>query len=208
MRAGTRTFLQPPLTLQPGPGAALDAYLVSSTPDTNFGPNTSVGAGEANLAVSTVRGLLKFDLSALPASAEILSAVLSLFLFTNVAANARTFRIFRAKRAWVASQATWNEWSAGQAWQTAGGFGANDCEQTDIGSRSIPAADAVDTEHAFTLTAAAVQAWLSGAFANNGLLLKADTETDEQHFWYSGDYVTVPALRPKLVITYMLPLNP
>jgi hypothetical protein len=192
------------LTLQPGPGAALDMALVSSVPDVNSEGSESFGAGETSLAVSTYRTMLKFSLSGLAPNVQIVSAVLSLSLQSNLASNARTFRVFRLKRAWVAAQATWNNWASGQAWQTAGGFGANDCEQTDIGSLSIPAADAPGTAHAFTLTAAKVQEWLSGVLANNGLLLKADTETDDLHFWWSGDYVTVPALRPKLVITYTL----
>jgi hypothetical protein len=192
------------LTLQPGPGVARDTDLASSLPNANSEGQHVVGAGESNLAVSTERALLKFDLSALPAGAQIVSAVLSLYLQSNQADLARIFRVFRQKRAWVSDQATWNNWATLQPWQTAGGFGANDCEQTDIGSLSVPAADAPGTAHAFTLTAAKVQEWLSGAFANNGLLLKADTETDDLHFWWSGDTVAVPALRPKLVITYTL----
>jgi len=190
------------LTLQPGPGEVLDTSIVSSVPDVASDSSASLGAGETSLAVSTYRALLKFNLFALAPSTVIQSAVLSLALQSNLASGARTFRVFRLKRAWAAP--TWNNFALGQAWQTAGGFGANDCEQTDIGSVSIPAADPPGTAHAFTLTAAKVQEWLSGAFANNGLLLKADTETDDLHFWWSGDYVAVPSLRPKLVITFAL----
>jgi len=192
------------LTLQPGPGAALDTFLVAGTPDGNFQGTWDLTAGEVNIMADTYRTLLKFDLSALPPNALIQSAVLSLFLGVNFADNARTFRVFRVKRAWVAAQASWNNWASGQAWQTAGAFGANDCEQTDIGSLAIPAADAPGTAHAFTLTAAKVQEWVSGVSANNGLLLKADTETNDAHLWWSGDYVSVPELRPKLVLTYTL----
>jgi len=192
------------LTLQPGPGAALDTYLSSAQPNQNFGGDGGFIAGESHSSANVLRALIKFPLTALAPNASIQSAVLSLFLEGNAADNARTFRVFRLKRLWSPSGATWNNWLAGQAWQTAGGFGALDCEQTDIGSLVIPAADAAGTAHAFTLTAAKVQEWLNGVLENDGLLLKADTEADEAHSWYSGNYVTVPALRPKLVLTYTL----
>jgi hypothetical protein len=191
------------LTLQTGP-EAVDTYLDSLFPTVNFAGEGMLGGGAGAGGAEKLRTLIDFSLAGLPAGAQIVSATLSLYLQLNFASAARLFRVFRVKRAWKLDDASWNEWSAGQAWQTAGGFGANDCEQTDIGSISVPAADAPGTAHAFGLTAAAVQDWVSGAFANNGLLLKADVETDDSHFWHDSDYVPNPSLRPKLVITYTL----
>jgi hypothetical protein len=191
------------LTLQTGP-EAVDTYLDSLFPTVNFAGEGMLGGGAGAGGTEKLRTLIDFSLAGLPAGAQIVSATLSLYLQLNFASAARLFRVFRVKRAWKLDDASWNEWSAGQAWQTAGGFGANDCEQTDIGSISVPAADAPGTAHAFGLTAAAVQDWVSGAFANNGLLLKADVETDDSHFWHDSDYVPNPSLRPKLVITYTL----
>src|SRR3990172_1374127 len=151
------------LTLQPGPEGVSDTYLDSSLPTAVFSDMGDLQAGEANYQNAVRRTLIKFALSALPPNAVIQSAVLSLFLQANFADNVRIFRVYRLKRAWVLSDTTWNNWSAGQAWQTAGGFGANDCEQTDIGSVSIPTSDAPGTVHAFTLPAAAGQDWASGA---------------------------------------------
>ncbi len=192
------------LTLQPGPEGVSDTYLDSSLPTAVFSDMGELKAGEANSGTAVLRTLIKFSLSTLPPNAAIQSAVLSLYLESNFADNVRTFRVFRLKRAWVLSDTTWNNWSAGQPWQTAGAFGANDCEQTDIGSLSVPVADPAGTPHAFTLTAAQVQDWVSGAFANNGLLLKADTEANDGHQWRASDYLAAPSLRPKLVITYTL----
>jgi hypothetical protein len=205
MRGGTRTTLQPPLTLQPG-AEGLDTYLDQATPSNNYGVATVLSGGHRTANGELTRALVKFDLSALPPNAQIVSATLSLTLFGNFAGVIRTFRWYRQKRAWVEAQATWNNWAAGQAWQTAGGFGANDCEQTDIGSLSIPAADSIGTEHAWALTPSAIQNWYSGDFANNGLLLKADTESNDEHLWDSSDGANAAA-RPKLVIVYTLPQN-
>src|SRR3990172_11931976 len=108
------------LTLQPGPGGVTDTFLDSQFPTVNFAGEGMLGAGDQSGGTAVERTLITFSLSALPAGAQIVSATLSLFLQYNFANNARTFRVFRVKRAWKLADATWNNYAAGQAWQTAG----------------------------------------------------------------------------------------
>ena len=121
---------------------------VGNIPDRNYGVRTDLFVGE-NGDSQPGRILIKPDLSSLPSTAIISSAVLSLWLETNGGATTRTLRVFRCKRAWTEGTgdntipddgATWNKYDGTNAWETGGGFGANDCEQTDIGSLSITSA--------------------------------------------------------------------
>ena|SRR3990167_3138893 len=190
------------LTLQPAEATALDTYIESGAPTTNYGTSGNIATGENNAGASGLRSLLKFDLSSIPAGSVIDSAVLSLTISVDLSSNARTFRVFRQKRAWTESGATWNKYDGTTDWQTAGGFGADDCEQTDIGSAAYTATESIGTVKTYTLTASAVQAMITGgSWTDNGFLVKADTEVDDLWAHYSsGDGTS--SNRPKLVVTY------
>lgn len=168
---------------------------------TNYGTNVKVEVGEENASGASWRTLIQFDLASISAGSSILSAVLSLYATDDLSSNARAFRVYRMKQAWTETGSTWltydgsNNWSGG-----AGAFGASDCEQTDIGSRNMTATEATLEFKDWTLTAAAVQAMIpSGAWTNNGFLIKADTETDDAYAFASSDNAT-SANRPKLAL--------
>jgi hypothetical protein len=191
------------LTLQPDSTTGLDTELRGSTATTNYSTAASIGIGEFNGGTSVRRGLIKFDLSSIPAKSRIVTATLTLTMANpnDFSDNARTLSAYRQLRAWVLAQTTWNIYKTGSNWGTAGGFGAADCEQTDIGNVAIGASEAVSSTHAIVLTPAKVQEWVSGALTNNGLLLKVDTETDDLYNYHSSDSLTAGA-RPKLVVVY------
>lgn len=185
------------LTLQPDGTAGVDTSITSGAPTTNNGTATTLNLGDRNDQVNARRVLIKFDLSTLPSDATITSAVLSLFCITDFSSNARTYRVYRLKRAWVESQATWNIYSTGNNWSTAGGFHVDDCEQTDIGSRAFSATETLNQFKDFALTPT-TKADLD---LGNGWLIKADTETDDGYNFDSSDGATA-GQRPKLVIEY------
>lgn len=186
------------LTLQPDGTAGQDATIKSSGGGTgNFATDTTIVVGEWNAGSSIERTLIKFDLSSLPSDAVISSATLSLYALTDLSSNARTVRVYRVKRAWVESQVTWNIWSTGNNWSTAGGFHADDCEQTDIGSRAFTATETLNQFKDFSLTPT-TKADLD---LGNGYLIKSDTETNDMYTFASSDNATA-ANRPKLVIEY------
>jgi hypothetical protein len=72
------------LTLKPGPAIGKDAYLASSTPNSNFfnHPELAAEAWTCNLNPCNGRGIFAFDLSSIPQGAIITSARLSLFANT------------------------------------------------------------------------------------------------------------------------------
>lgn len=204
--------LDPTVDLQPDDTTGKDCQIVSASPTFNYGAASYnlFGVGERNDAVSTARALLQFDLTSISASATVSSAILTITMSLERSSNARTMRVYRMIRAWTEGTgagsatgdgATWNTYNGVSNWGTAGaGNTTSDRESTDIGSRAFSATEAVGAK-TFTLTNSAVQAWISGAFTNNGFQLKMDTENnDDYNFYTSGD--TTATNRPKLSITY------
>lgn len=197
----SRPVVDPTLTLQPDGTAGLDTFIATglAVEDINFGTEPNIAVGDENIIIIKYRTLIKFDLSTLPSDAAISAATLSLYSNTDNSSTARTFRVFRQKRAWVETQATWNSYSTGNGWSTAGGFHADDCEQTDIGARDFTATETQNEFKDFALTPTTKAALDLG----NGWLVKADTEADDNYYFNSSDHATA-ATRPKLVVEYTL----
>lgn len=184
--------------------ASIDARINDYAPTTNYGTNTELRVGESNAASGVSRTFLKFsNLSngTIPSNATVSSATLELYSYGDLSSRARTFRVFRQKRAWTENGITWNKYDGTNNWATAGGFGAADCEQTDIGSRAM-----TDTEAAgwksWSLSTSAIQEIIAGTWTNNGFMIKADTENDDAYQYYSREQA---GSAPKLTIVYTTP---
>ncbi len=201
-----RPLIDPTLTLQPGAADGLDARIDFMLPNTNYGtagaPGLIVGEPSAG-GVGLNRVLIKFSLTALPDTARISSANLSLYCTGDDSAVASVYRVYRQRRAWVETEATWNVYSTGNNWQTAGGFGANDCEQVAIGSRNMTATETLNEFKTWALTPTKK----ADLDLGNGWLIKSSAETDDQYLFASSDYATA-ANRPKLEIVYRLMRGP
>lgn len=180
-----------------------NTWIGSAAPTTNRGTTATVYCGELNSSAGVCRTLLAFDWTTLPDNAKILSAKLRMFIRTDFSSNARTYRIYRLQRAWVQNEATWNIFSAaGGNWQTAGGFGANDCEQTPIGSADFTATETINAWKDFILTPTNK----AGLDLGYGWMIKADTETDDAYEMNSVR-TGLQTNTPEVEITY-LSLNP
>lgn len=195
--------LDPTLTIQPDATAGLDNSIESAMPDSNQATDTYFLSGQADAwGPDIYHGLIKFDLSSLPASAVILSTTFSLCVQDNFSMpNGMTLAVHRLKRAWVETQATWNIYSAGNSWQTAGGTGANDYESTPLGTVALVASETLNAFKNISLAGTSKAAIDLG----NGWLTKATVETsgsDHMKGFYSSD-ATTASYRPKLVIVYV-----
>jgi hypothetical protein len=199
MPAGDLVF-DPTITLQPSAAAGADTYLYSTYPDSNYGTSSAANVGRWS-TTRLYRFLLKFDLSSLPDSAILNSSILTLYQ-TNTRETPVTIEIFRSKRAWVESQATWNVYATGSSWQEAGGFGANDCDTTVIGSRAFTEPETAGTYRDFVLTPTTKETLDLG----NGWLLKAKDEvTADTNRAFGTSDASIAAYRPKLYIEYIVP---
>lgn len=202
-----RPVVDPTLTLQPDATAGKDATLHGST---NYGTLIQLFVGEnKNESPGVYRSVIQFDLTSIPSSSTVTAATLSLWLYssgTAYASNNRTLQAYRirAGRDWVESQVTWDIYKTSNNWGTAGVANTTtDREATGIGSTAMVTTDSAASKHDWALTpgAGGVQDWVSGALANNGMVLIADTEVDDLYA-FSGSDDTTAAIRPQLVVVY------
>jgi hypothetical protein len=190
------------LILQPNGTTGIDAYILNTSATSNYGNATDMGVGENNdTANKYAHGLIKFDLSSLPANATIVSATLSLWTSGDLSNTNRTIQVYRLKNPFVEGQVTWNRSATGVNWQVAGASGAKDKETNAIGSVLILANESLNTEKQIGLDPAKIQELVNGTFTNNGFILIADTELDDR-FNYKTSDTSNTVQRPKLLIQY------
>jgi hypothetical protein len=171
----------------------------------NANQNTaSLDIGEYNGGANDIRRtLIQFDLSSIPSGSTITGVTLRMYdSGSNLATNTRTMRVFRCRRTWGETTVTWNKYDGTNSWTTAGADDTtNDREGTDVGSISMPGTEVAGYNN-ITVTASAVQDWLTGSFSNNGFLIRMDTETDDLHRFDSRE----GSNQPQLVVDYELPV--
>lgn len=185
------------LVLQPDSVAGKDTYIYEWQSARNFGADVNLRV-ENRYASSWSNALLEFDLSAIPASATVLSASLSLHQNAAAAAGG-DFSVHRVTSTWeegsmngTNGSPNWTERKTSDAWTAPGG----DFDPTAMTSISIPPGIGVyqwDIRHL-------AQDWISGKFANRGLAI-VPASYGSNAFFSSSDS-TNAANRPKLSITY------
>jgi len=178
-------------------------YLTSNEPTVNK-DGEDIFVGEHNAGVEQMRALIKYAIDSIPATATINLIVVMLTFTGDNSDSARNFNVYRLKRVWVENQATWNVYSTGNSWQTAGAAGANDRESTAINLYHAQVA-APDTttpgRKGVILNRRAIQEMINGTFTNNGILLQVDNESNDAILYGSDDNVTA-SKRPQLLIDY------
>lgn len=180
-------------------GSANDTHLNAGATSTNYGVDAQIIVGNS---ANTYSGLIKFDLSSIPANALITSAVLSLTIAADNSNNARTFRAYQCLRNWVEGQATWNVYSSGNNWTTAGAAGAGtDYNSTAWASTSFTATEAVNSVKTFSLDVTEFTKYIDGTYTNYGWVIRADTEANDQYAFHSQQGAT-SAYRPYLTVEY------
>ena len=186
------------LTKTVSASASGDTQIRSANPNTSYGSATTItvdGDEPAGTGKNTA-ALIRFSLPTLPAGATITDVKLRLNV-TNSSTN--TYSVFVMKKAWLESEATWNEYKTGSSWELAGGRGATDRESPAIASITPNTTGVWD----FDLGAAFDQQvgdWMRGAEANNGIQLMNVNAPDGFDF-FTREFATA-SQRPQLVITY------
>ncbi len=214
----TGWVLDPTLTLQPDAAAGLDTFIFSDAPTTNWGTNIVLAVGDNLLdAPGPIRSLIEFGgLSAIPVTSIISSVTFS--AFENFASDTEgvgtwAVNLQRALRDWVEIQATWNIYSTGNNWGTAG------CSQDAVDRIAAVSAsvvlDGVAANAFINWTGATliadVQSIVNGDNANHGWLLSAPAAESKtglaRNYFASSDHLTALE-RPKLVVVYTTPPRP
>jgi len=189
------TGLAETLTLQP---SISDAYLEQWNPTTNNGTGTEIRL--TSWTGGARRSILAFDgITDIPADATIDDATLSVYYFAwgtsdPVGKNQLFYKLDRND--WVESQATWNVYSTGNSWASAGGD-----YSTMLSSSTIPAS--VGNWVSVDITSYVASLYASSTDEAN-LLMRFATENtgDTTARYYSREYTGDTSLTPKLVINY------
>ena len=196
-----------PLTIQPN---AKDCSLRSDVPGDNCSSWDGY-IGDIDWDARADRFLIAFDVSGVPAGSTVSAVTLSLYWrLSEDSGGAPTtwaVEVHRMLRDWVENQATWNSYSTGNTWGTAGASNTStDCSATV--SASVTGNGTLANawgEWSGAGLVADVQAWVSGTASNYGWLIKApaieSAAWNKDNLARSRAFATT-SLRPKLVVTY------
>lgn len=190
--------------LQPDQSAGKDAEIASNQSSTSTSHNLAIGR-VGDTGTVELRLLLQFDLSGIPAGAEILSATLSLVMTTDSSDQTRTIEVRRIKRPWVEAEVNWIRAQVGTNWQTAGATGSNDSESTAIGSLSLSSFPLPNQFREWSLDTTAIKEMIAGgSFGNQGFLLIMSVEENDFYNFVLSSH-SIASARPKLSVVYLLP---
>lgn len=179
-------------------GVTTDTYIEETSPTQNFGARDGLRIGADGLSPV---GLLRFDLSAIPAGAVVCAAELRLWNWGNDSSD--TFGVYRVLEAWDegtlnggTGAANWTQRRESELWTQAGCGVPNSCSST-ADTTFVPSGGA-GTIYSLTLSNGLVQGWMDGA--NYGLAIKNFTGTDGT--WIRSSEHSTNGQRPSLRLTY------
>lgn len=187
-----------------GYNGVMDTIIDIDYPTTNFSRSSSLYLE----GFDKVQVLIRYDLSALPSSARVVSATLGVYVVPDSRLERRqpfVSTIYALKRPWVESQATWMQAANGNPWGVPGAYDAD----TDYAAwpydeiwfyAGVP--QPLFTARWFTYTVTSlVQNWIDNPGTNYGFIIKSHWPHEIWYQLMSSDYWT-PALRPRLHIMY------
>ncbi|MCK5317606.1 MAG: DNRLRE domain-containing protein, partial [Anaerolineales bacterium] len=155
-----------------------------------------------------IRSLLRFKPNQDIAGAIVTNALL--YFYADQVVQDHNVSAYRVLQDWVCDEVTWNNYSTGNAWNTAGCAAANDSGVDDDASfdRHATAEDTVLCSNGVTgwysldITDL-VQDWVDGDVKEYGVLLQSDDETiNGQHVRFQTREWTPEGTRPYLEITF------
>ncbi len=191
------------------PGTLEDTFInINSENSAADATNLNTYTWPANSIANAI--LMKFELSAIPQNATVISAKLRLYMFE--ASNEPTYNISVHKIVNVApviAAATGYTYDGANAWTPYDGLYNN----IPLGQADIAAPEdtnAVDTTPGYTewTVTSMVSEWVADPVSNRGLMLNSDpTAASDAHRYFRPSEYADAAQRPGLVITYSF-VNP
>lgn len=146
----------------------VDTYLTSVNPNNNY-----TTANYWYVCSTTQYTILQFDLSGIPTTDVITSAVLSGYFYNQSGAGDTDINVYRLKQSWVSNQVTFNNRATGTAWQTAGALGADDYDSSSLGQ-----ATCVGTSYGWidwSLSNTEIKKMVDGTYSNYGFILRGSS---------------------------------
>lgn len=189
-----------------GYSGARDATLNAATPTEPDGWRNTITLEWPAYAQDSSRAVLLFDLSSLPPTATVGSARLELTIADITSAQPVTLTAAPLLRAWVESEATWQEAATGLPWSQPGAAAVGeDRGPTETQTRADSASITVTLD-----VLPWVQSWVAKPSSNAGMILQVSGETGAfARLNFVSRENSLAAQRPRLVITYSTdPLDP
>jgi RHS repeat-associated protein len=149
--------------------------------NTNYcGSGTLLTAGLGGPNNNVQRSVLQFNVqNVVPAGAQVTHASLELYLDSASTTSYDNVALYQLTQAWTTG-VTWNDDNGSSAWTTAGGTYA----ATSLAAQEPTTAGWYTWGN--SATTQLVQNWLTRATANDGLLIRAGTETDSELYTFDS----------------------
>ncbi len=193
-------------------------------PRENWGAGVRINVGKGGGSGDLYRGLVRFDVSSIPPGSAILDARMRLYCYDLSSFTTVEIGAYRLTKRWVeGTRQNWSQqtgascWNFAQldvlAWSTPGAAAASDAAQNNDPNfdrfatpEDVTVLTANNAWYEWDLTNAVAQ-WVSGAWNNEGVILKAAVEsTVNRRGFYSSESTTNQSLRPTLVVTFAPPV--
>ncbi len=191
------------VTLQQGSegySGSQDTYIYRYDADANFSRQDVWRVGYKQ----HYSGLLRFELPSLPAGVQIRQALLHVFAYGWDGVDL-ILEVYRVLQDVEVDEATWNQAAAGNPWFEPG---CNDpVIDRPVRPEDVFTTQGVDHWYMVDLTSL-VQDWVSGAQANNGVLVRPLSQLSTSMFRFASAEYADASLRPKLKIIYKVPSGP
>jgi len=177
-----------------------DTYVSEWNPTSNF-------AYQANLIIKNDRvyqGLVRFDLSSMPAGSTVNQAVLRVYAYNRDKLGSYDLEVYRVLRPWADVEATWQRATQVDSWGLPGAEDTStDREANPVAMQNV---SQLNTWYEFDITSL-VNAWLADPRANYGVLLRGRGGLPLIYHFAAANHPTI-SLRPQLVIDYTAPATP
>jgi type II secretory pathway pseudopilin PulG len=183
------------ITLQPG-SSSEDTYIEVDKPNDNYGSDNILMTDGEISGSGPIRSLLRFGLSGIPSSLDVIAAELSLYVDDD-ANTPPVVEAHRLLKSWVEGTggndgATWNKADGSTAWNNPG----TDYDPAVEGSF---VASGLGWKSMYVTSL--VQGWADGSFPNDGMVLLSPPASGNNEITYHSSDVSDPTLRPKLTVT-------
>ncbi len=188
-------IIDPSVQINPNPDCTLEAAVVNAS----YCTNTALWVGHDSVTGSTGRSLLQFDVQGAIGDMQVRVLQAQMGLYGYQSSNATTgahVEIHRATRAWT-SNTTWLTYDGSHNWTTQGGdFDASVAYSSDVSWQQA------QTQWQWWFPTDLVQGWVDGSITNQGMLLKASSETASNKAYFTSTNSTDTAHWPYLKVIY------
>ena len=191
------------LTLQQG----VDDYLGTQDTFINEWASDENHAGDWHLSVRTGGAqisLLRFDVSQVPAEADVALATLKVYAVRRSNDNSTELKAWMVNRNWEAGAATWTQATATEGWEQPG---CNGVPADRSGAASEPAQLLAPNVWCTLDVTEMVRQWVASPETNRGLLLGSTGNVGVRYDLAGSEYPKA-SLRPILFVVYALRPTP